>query len=107
MTRFDSSESAFVSPLSPDWTIARVLEWIAASDDRCHDERLLGILDAVDQALHSGSGLASTRVVAYVRALAARVSAEPSVGERVLGELLPVRDRGTPAVAEGEVLVPA
>ncbi|MDF2916756.1 hypothetical protein [Microbacterium sp. NPDC086615] len=107
MTRFDSPESAFVSPLTPDWTIADVLEWIAASDDRCHDERLLGILDAVDRALHPSSARAATRVVVHVRALAARVAADPSVGERVLGELVPVRDRETSAVAEGEVLVPA
>ncbi|MFV9425177.1 hypothetical protein [Microbacterium sp. S1037] len=103
MTRSDSPEFAFVSPLTPDWTIARLLDWIAASDDRCHDERLLGILDAVDRALHPSSTLAATRVVVYVRALAARVSADPSVGERVLGEVIVVRE----VSALAEALVPA
>lgn len=103
MTRSDSPEFAFVSPLTPDWTIARLLDWIAASDDRCHDERLLGILDAVDRALHPFSALAATRVVVYVRALAARVSADPSVGERVLGEVIVVRE----VSALAEALVPA
>jgi hypothetical protein len=105
MTRSDFPEFAFVSPLTPDWTIARLLDWIAASDDRCHDERLLGILDAVDRALHPSSALAATRVVVYVRTLAARVSADPSVGERVLGEVLAVRD--VEASVPAEALVPA
>lgn len=92
MTRFESPESVFVSPLGADWTIAQLLEWIGADDARCHDVRLRGILDAIDLALHPDRRVEAAGVVALVRSVAMRVAGEPGVGERTLGEVVGVRE---------------
>lgn len=86
MTRRVSPEPLFFSPLTPDWTIADLLDWIAADDARCHDERLAGILDAVCLALDPGAVVVTGRVVGLVRQVAMQVSAQPGWGERMVGE---------------------
>ncbi|MDF2991211.1 MAG: hypothetical protein K0S37_1725 [Microbacterium sp.] len=107
MTRSESLESDFFSPLTADWTIAGLLEWIGADDARCHDERLFGILDAIDQALHPGSSRVRVGVVTLVRSVAMRVSAERSTGERTLGEVFGVRESAAGVPPRVGVLVPA
>ncbi len=105
MTRSLPHESVFHRPLSADWTIFRLLEWISDDDARCHDVRLRAVLDAVDRAHHTDSSVAPIGVVALVRSLAMRVSAEPDWGERTLGELVGVREPEQPAPAGAEALV--
>lgn len=102
MTLSTASSDRIPSPFTPQWTIAAVLEWIGVDDERCHDERLFEILDAVDQALARGSVagartapgshavVPSARVVVLVRSVASRVVADPAQGVRRLGEVLGV-----------------
>ena len=105
MTRFESPEFAFVSPLRADWTIVQLLEWIGADDVRCHDVRLRGILDAIDRALSPSPAVVMAGVVTLVRSLAMRV-AEPGVGERTLGEFVGAGEPEESAPAGVDVLVP-
>ncbi|MBB3156438.1 hypothetical protein FHS07_000122 [Microbacterium proteolyticum] len=90
MNRSLSLESSFFGPMSPDWTVADLLAWIGADDARCHDERLVRILDAVCRALDPGTTPATGRVVGLVRAVAMRVAAQPGSGERLVGEVVGV-----------------
>lgn len=107
MTRSESLETVFVSPLRADWTIVQLLDWIGADDARCHDIRLRAILDAVDRALHPDSPRAGGSVVMLVRSLAMRVAADPGVGERTLGGLVGAREPEEPvSVGVVEALVP-
>jgi hypothetical protein len=97
MTLSFAASDRIPSPFTAQWTIAAVLEWIGADDERCHDERLFEILDAVDQALAGGSVagartvsrvvVRSARVVMLVRSVASRVVADPAQGARRLGEV--------------------
>lgn len=97
MTLSFASPDRIPSPFTAQWTIAAVLEWIGADDERCHDEGLFEILDAVDQALAGGSVAGartvsravarSARVVVLVRSVASRVVADPAQGVRRLGEV--------------------
>lgn len=90
MTRRESAESFVPSPLTLDWTITQLLDWIGAEDARCHDERLTELLDAVLAALSPGSPRAAgspSRTVSLVREVAVRVSEEPAAGRRRLAEL--------------------
>ena len=75
------------SPVCLDWTLAELLDWIAAADARCHDERLIGVWDAIDRALAPTTAPTPTAVV-LVRALALRVAADPSLGRRRLGDVI-------------------
>ncbi|MDI9892867.1 hypothetical protein [Microbacterium sp. IEGM 1404] len=84
------------SPVSFDWTLAELLDWIAIADARCHDERLLGALDAIDRALAPTTAPTPPAVV-LVRALASRVAADPSLGRRRLGDVI---GQPAPALAE-------
>jgi hypothetical protein len=107
MTRSESLESVFVGPLRADWTVGQLLDWIGADDVRCHEVHLEGILDAVDRALHPDSSRAGGSVVALVRSLAMRVSADPGVGERTLGGIVGACQPEEPvSVGVVEALVP-
>lgn len=106
MTRFESPESAFLSPLRADWTIVQFLEWIGADDVRCLDVRLFGTLDAIDRALSPSPAVVMAGVVTLVRSLAMRVAAEPGVGERTLGEFVGASEPEDSAPAGVDVLVP-
>lgn len=86
-----ADEALILGPVSPDWTIAEMLSWIGADDARCHDERLVGALDAVCRALDPGAVPLTGRVVALVRQLAMQVSMRPGSGERTVGEVVGVR----------------
>ncbi|WP_314457246.1 hypothetical protein [uncultured Microbacterium sp.] len=88
MNQLVAYETLVLGPVSPDWTIAEMLAWIGADDARCHDERLVGILDAVCRALDPGAAPATGRVVGLVRAVAMQVAAQPGSGERVVGEVV-------------------
>ena len=83
-------------PVNPDWTLSELLGWIAATDARCHDERLPGVLDAIDRALVPTAAPTPPAVV-LVRSLALRVASDPSLGRRRLGDVV-----GQPAPAPGE-----
>ncbi|WP_022878208.1 hypothetical protein [Microbacterium sp. B19] len=76
MTRYSRPFHAFPGPITSDWSLAELLEWIGADDDRCHDDRLRGLLEAIDPGPQVGSGA----VVVLVRSLAARVVADPALG---------------------------
>lgn len=84
------------SPVNHDWTLSELLGWIAATDARCHDERLLGVLDAIDRALVPTAAPTPPAVV-LVRLLALRVASDPSLGRRRLGDVV-----GQPAPAPDE-----
>lgn len=88
MTHANHPKFLFFGPLTAHWTISGLLEWIGADNARCHDERLVPILDAVNRALGSLSMPSRGGVVAGVRLLASRVAADPTVGERTLGALV-------------------
>ncbi|MGC0371179.1 hypothetical protein [Microbacterium sp. SLBN-111] len=82
MTRSLRPFDAFPSPIAADWTLIELLEWIGADDSRCHDDRLRGLLDAIDPGAPVGSGA----VVVLVRSLAARVVADPALGAMRVGD---------------------
>jgi hypothetical protein len=90
MNQLIAYEALVLGPVSPDWTIAEVLAWIGADDARCHDERLVGILDAVRRALDPGAAPVTGRVVVLVRAVAMQVAAQPAWGEWRVGEVVGV-----------------
>lgn len=85
------------SPVSSGWTLTELLDWIAAADARCHDERLIEALDAIDRALAPTTAPTPPAVV-LVRALASRVAADPSLGRRRLGDVV---GQPAPAPVEG------
>jgi hypothetical protein len=72
-------------------------EWIGADDDRCHDSRLDGLLAAVDRALAPDRTRAVATVV-LVRSIAARLVADPDLGEVRLGSVL-----GVPSPSDREM----
>ncbi|MDQ1131141.1 hypothetical protein [Microbacterium sp. SORGH_AS_0888] len=91
MTRTTSSERLFLDPLTPNWTIADLLDWIAADDVRCHDTKLTVVLEAVDRALGApAAAVAPSSPVALVRAIATRAAGDPTLGARRLGDLVAV-----------------
>jgi len=71
------------------------MAWIAADDARCHDEAVRPVLATVARALDLDDGLRPTSPVALVRAVAARLRAEPALRD------LRVRDLADPQVATG------
>lgn len=77
----------FMSPIYPDWTVVDLLDWIAADDGRCHDDRLDDLLDAIDGALGAVPARVGSTVV-LVRYLALRVAAVPALGEQSLGDIV-------------------
>ncbi|MGN6218966.1 MAG: hypothetical protein ACTHNQ_05640 [Microbacterium sp.] len=91
MFRTHTSVPQTVSPVAPDWTIRELMAWIAADDTRCHDETLRPVLTAVAESARPGSLLRPTSTVALVRAVAARLRAEPATGERRVGDVAPGR----------------
>lgn len=107
MTRSISPLSPFFGPLAPDWTIARLLEWVASDDAHCHDERLSDVMDAAAQALGAQPAVPTIGVVARVRLLASRVAADAAAGERTLSSVIAEREElgwgAVPAPAPMEV----
>nr|WP_307331483.1 hypothetical protein [Microbacterium sp. SORGH_AS_1204] len=87
MTRSISPQPPFFGPLAPDWTITRLLEWVASDDAHCHDERLSDVMDAAAQALGAQPAGPACGVVARVRLLASRVAADAAAAERTLGSV--------------------
>ena len=99
------------SPVLSDWTTQELLEWIGADDARCHDGTLLGPLTAIDGALAAQEGgeasalgliaragsdssaLAPASPAPLVRALAARLRAEPALRDVRLGDLVDIRSQ--------------
>lgn len=62
-------------PFSPEWTIADLLDWIAADDGRCHEEGLAPALRSIDDALAARARrqpwTVTPAAVALVRSIAA------------------------------------
>ncbi|MGN7186823.1 hypothetical protein [Microbacterium enclense] len=102
MTRSISPQSPFFGPLAPDWTITRLLEWVASDDAHCHDERLSDVMDAAAQALGAQPAGPAIGVVARVRLVASRVAADAAAGERTLSSVIAEREE----VRGGAVPVP-
>ena len=94
MTRSISPPSPFFGPLAPDWTITRLLEWVASDDAHCHDERLSDVMDAAAQALGAQPAESAIGVVARVRLVASRVAADAAAGERTLSSVIAEREAG-------------
>ena len=86
MSNTGSRERVFTSPIDLEWTVSELLDWIGADDARCHDERLDGLLNAVERALGSDADRARSTVF-LVRSIVARVSAEPALRDLRLDEL--------------------
>ncbi len=78
-------------PISDDWTIADLLDWLADSD-RCHDRALDDRLRTIERALAMAAGEESWRArpgtVALVRSIAATARADHRVRGLRIGELL-------------------
>jgi hypothetical protein len=88
------------SPIDSKWTLSALLAWLGADDARCHDERLRGLLDTVEHALGSDAAGAPSTVM-LVRSIAARVAAEPALGDLRLGELYGTAPTRALAVGHG------
>lgn len=84
MARYPHQFDVYPTPITAEWTLSELLGWIGADDSRCHDERLRGLLDAIDPGAPVGSGT----VVVRVRSLAARVVADPALGAMRIGDVL-------------------
>lgn len=93
MARHPHQIDAYSNPITVEWTLSELLEWIGADDSRCHDERLRGLLDAIDP----GAPVAPSGVVVRVRSLAARVMADPALGAMRVGDALGLPDEALDA----------
>lgn len=94
MARYPHQFDVYPTPITAEWTLSELLEWIGADDSRCHDERLRGLLDAIDP----GAPVApSGAVVVRVRSLAARVVADPALGAMRVGDALGLPDEALDA----------
>lgn len=103
MSNTGSRERVFTSPIDLKWTVSELLDWIGADDARCHDERLDGLLNAVERALGSDADRARSTVF-LVRSIVARVLAEPALRDLRLDELCDTsRDRDLRAGAASRV----
>lgn len=73
-------------PVDANWTIGGLLEWIAADDDRCHDDGLRMLLLPLDRAL-TGDEPTTAGTVALVRALAREVREQPLLGKARISDV--------------------
>ena len=96
--------SVFSSPVSPDWTIPQLLDWLAADDARADGAGVAGLLAALEEATDPGSrmpALAPSSPLPLVRALAVRLSAEPALRHVRLDALV------KPAAGAADHVLPA
>lgn len=72
MTLLMTTPSIDLGPISPDWTIAELLDWLA-DDTRVHDESLRAPLTVIEAALTGRPWAGQPSTVALIRSLAAAV----------------------------------
>lgn len=95
----DATASVTIGPVSPDWTIDQLVEWIGADDVRSHDEALRPLLTAVLAGLapDAASALTPRSPVALVRAVASHLRAAPALRDvrlrDVAGDAIAVASR--------------
>lgn len=72
-----------LGPISPDWTISELLDWLS-DDARQHDETLRDPLQAIDAAMTGVVWRRSPSTVALIRSIAATLRRHPaSAGLRI------------------------
>ncbi|ALJ21925.1 hypothetical protein [Microbacterium sp. No. 7] len=95
MDHTQHTEQPYLGPFDDQWTITEIVEWFAVDDARCHDEGCRPVLAALDRALSpAGSGTAASgdpAPVMLLRALVARLAADPALGQMRLAEVLGIR----------------
>lgn len=98
-----TTETPNLGPISPNWTITQLLDWLA-EDRRQHDESLRAPLVAIDAAMTGTEWRRAPSTVAVTRSIAATIRATPHLLAATIGELLsPPDTRATdaaPALAQ-------
>lgn len=72
MTTVSTTSSCDLGPISPDWTIFELLDWLT-DDTRQHDESLRGPLAVIEASLTGRPWAGDPSTVALIRSLAAAV----------------------------------
>ena len=93
--------AANLAPLSHDWTIEQLLDWIAEDDARLSDATLRGPLQRIDEALTGSrwtleldASLEGSRLVRHpaiislVRSIALNASRHPALRAHTVGDIL-------------------
>jgi hypothetical protein len=100
MFRTSATVARTSSPVLTDWTTQKLIQWIGEDDARCHDTTLVGVLAAIDEALARRAGAEASPLTPrsptpLVRALAARLRAEPVLRDLRIGDLIEVAPAST------------
>lgn len=87
-----ATDLAVLAPISPDWTIAELVEWLA-DDSRQHDASLQHPLALIDRAVTGETWSGTPSTVALVRSL---VTAARTHGSVVIADLGLFRSQSAP-----------
>lgn len=87
-----ATEASVLAPISPDWTIAELVEWLA-DDSRQHDVALQHPLALIERAVTGETWIRTPSTVALVRSL---TSAARTHGAVVIADLTPFESQFVP-----------
>lgn len=98
MNEQNTTRMLFPGPISPDWTIERLLDWFAEDDDRLSDAALRRPLLAVEEALTGSrwtlvsdaaiSGIREPAIISLLRSIALYTGRQPALRVRTIAEIL-------------------
>ncbi|GAB3596161.1 hypothetical protein [Microbacterium tumbae] len=101
MTDIFTTRSEILGPISSDWTLEELLDWIAADDALLSDPLLRRPLRAVEEALtgtrwtveldaslHGTRAVREPAIVSLVRSIALRTNRRPALRARTVAEVL-------------------
>lgn len=97
MNRPITSSTDVLAPISQDWTIAELVEWLA-DDSRTHDAALQHPLALIEAAVTGATWPREPSTVALIRSLA---SAAVRHGALRIGDLPAFRSRSVPLIGTG------
>lgn len=87
-----ATDLAVLAPISPDWTIAELVEWLTEGS-RQHDVALQHPLALIEGAVTGEAWIGTPSTVALVRSL---VTAARTHGAVVIADLAPFRSQSAP-----------
>lgn len=103
MNEQNATGVVFPKPISPDWTIESLLDWLAADDGRLNDAALRRPLRTLEVALtgtcwalgsdDASPGVREPAVVSLVRSIALRTRRHPALRARTIADVLSEGDQ--------------